>query len=184
MPYLLMNNADLSLKQLLEAPCRQTVTRMRDHTVVLAVQDTTSLNYTTRWMIEVYHRTLKSGCRIEERQHHTARALENCLAIDMGIAARILHLTWIGRTCPDIPCTVYFENNQWKALYCFLNKTPKSPKHVPSIREFIGWVARLGGHLGRKGDGEPGTKSRWLGLPRMDDISEMYAVFSKFAEGP
>jgi hypothetical protein len=140
--------------------------------------------YTTRWMIEVYHRTLKSGCRIEERQHHTALALENCLAIDMVIAARILHLTWIGRTCPDIPCTVYFENNQWKAMYCFLNKTPKSPKHVPSIREFIGWVARLGGHLGRKCDAEPGTKSLWLGLPRMDDISEMYAVFSKFAEGP
>ena len=125
-----------------------------------------------------------SSCRIEERQHHTARALENCLAIDMGIAARILHLTWIGRTCPDIPCTVYFENNQWKAMYCFLNKTPTPPKKVPSIREFIGWVARLGGHLGRKCDGEPGTKSLWIGLPRMDDISEMYAVFSKFAEGP
>ena len=140
--------------------------------------------YTTRWMIEVYHRTLKSGCRIEERQHHTVPALENCLAIDMVIAARILHLTWIGRTCPDIPCTVYFEDNQWKALHCFLTKTPTPPKKAPSIREFIGWVARLGGHLGRKCDGAPGTKSLWLGLPRMDDISEMYAVFSKFAEGP
>lgn len=140
--------------------------------------------YTTRWMIEVYHRTLKSGCRIEDRQHHTALALENCLAIDMVIAARILHLTWIGRTCPDIPCTVYFEDNQWKAMYCFLNKTPQPPQKVPSIREFIGWVARLGGHLGRKCDGEPGTKALWIGLPRMDDISEMYAVFAKFAEGP
>ena len=140
--------------------------------------------YTTRWMIEVFHRTLKSGCRIEQRQHHNATTLENCLAVDMVIAARILHLTWIGRTCPDLPCTVYFEDNQWKAMYCFLNKTPKPPKKVPSIREFIGWVARLGGHLGRKCDGEPGTKALWLGLPRMDDISEMYAVFAKLAEGP
>ena len=44
--YRLMNNEGLSLKNLLEAPCRQTVTRMGEHKVVLAVQDTTSLNYT------------------------------------------------------------------------------------------------------------------------------------------
>jgi len=89
-------------------------------------------------MIEVYHRTRKSGCRIEERQHDTARALENCLAIDMVIAARILHRTWIGCTCPDLPCTVYCENKKWKAMYCFLNKTPTPPQKVPSLRERVG----------------------------------------------
>jgi hypothetical protein len=140
--------------------------------------------YAERWQIEVYHRTLKSGCRIEERQHHTARTLENCLAIDMVIAARILHLTWIGRTCPDLPCTIYFADNQWKALYCFLNKTPVAPKEEPAIREVIGWIAKLGGHLGRKCDGPPGTKALWIGLPRMDDIAEFFKVFAKLAEGP
>jgi len=140
--------------------------------------------YAERWQIEVYHRTLKSGCRIEERQHHTARTLENCLAIDMVIAARILHLTWIGRTCPDLPCTIYFADNQWKALYCFLNKTTVPAKEEPAIREVIGWIGKLGGHLGRKCDGPPGTKALWIGLPRMDDIAEFFKVFAKLAEGP
>lgn len=136
--------------------------------------------YTQRWQIEVFHRTLKSGCRIEERQHRSAHTLTNCLAIDMVVAARILLLTWLGRTCPDLPCTIYFEDNQWKALYCYRNKTLVTPKQVPTIREVISWVAKLGGHLGRKCDGEPGTKSLWLGLPRMDDMAEMLAIFTTF----
>jgi len=48
--------------------------------------------YSVRWAIEVFHRTLKSGCRIEDRQLENARRLENCLAIDMVVAWRILYL--------------------------------------------------------------------------------------------
>jgi len=40
-------------------------------------------------------------------------------------------------------------------------------------------VASLGGFLGRKGDGEPGTQTIWLGLQRLDDISAAWKVFSK-----
>ena len=48
--------------------------------------------YAKRWGIEVYHRTLKSGCKIEERQLGSADRLEACLAIDMIVAWRIFHL--------------------------------------------------------------------------------------------
>ena len=53
--------------------------------------------YTLRWGIEVYHRTLKSGCKIEERQLAHADHIESCLAIDMVVAWRIYHLTKLGR---------------------------------------------------------------------------------------
>ena len=43
--------------------------------------------YRERWNIEVYHRTLKSGCRIEERQLGSAKRLEACLALDLVVAA-------------------------------------------------------------------------------------------------
>ncbi|HPN30436.1 MAG TPA: hypothetical protein PKY81_05720 [bacterium] len=46
-----------------------------------------------RWGIEIYHRTLKSGCKIEQRQLGNADRIESCLAIDMVIAWRIYHLT-------------------------------------------------------------------------------------------
>jgi len=37
----------------------------------------------------------------------------------------------------------------------------------------------LGGFLGRKSDGEPGTETIWRGLQRLDDVTEMYAVMRR-----
>jgi hypothetical protein len=140
--------------------------------------------YVQRWMIEVFHRTLKSGCRIEDRQLGTVRRLANCLAIDMMVAVRIMHLTWLGRTSPHRPCTIYFEDNQWKALSCFLTRKPIPQKTVPTISEVVGWIAKLGGHLGRKSDRAPGTQVLWEGIQRADDIIETVKLFTDFARGP
>jgi len=140
--------------------------------------------YVQRWMIEVYHRTLKSGCRIEERRFAAAKRLENCLAIDMLVAARIMHVTWLSRTSPNRPCTIYFEDMQWKALYCFLNKTRTPPNKTPPLRDVVRWIAKLGGYLGRKSDPPPGTQVMWKGLQRADDIVETVRVFTNFGSDP
>lgn len=132
--------------------------------------------YTKRWGIEVYHKTLKSGCKIEERQLGHARRIENCLAIDLVVAWRIYYLTKQGRETPDVPCSVFFEEAEWKALVCFINKDPREPKEQPTLREAVRMVAGLGGFLGRKGDGEPGTQTTWRGLQRLDDITATYCV--------
>ena len=66
--------------------------------------------YALRWGIEIYHKTLKSGCKIESRQLEKAERIESCLAIDMVVAWRIFHLTKLGREVPDVPCTVFFED--------------------------------------------------------------------------
>jgi hypothetical protein len=129
--------------------------------------------YACRWNIEVFHRTLKSGCKIEERQLGTADRLEACLAIDMVVAWRIQHLVWFGRAVPDMPCTVAFDDDQWKAIVVF--KTSKPPPQQPlTLRQMIVLVATLGGFIARKSDGDPGPKSLWMGLQRMDDITAMY----------
>ena len=133
--------------------------------------------YTRRWGIEVLHRTLKSGCRIEQRQLGQADRLEACLAVDLVVAWRIYHLIKLGREVPDAPCTVYFEEAEWKALMVFTTKNPVPPKKPPTLREAIRLVATLGGFLGRKGDGEPGTQTTWIGLQRLDDITAMWRVF-------
>jgi hypothetical protein len=134
--------------------------------------------YTRRWGIEVFHRTLKSGCQIETRQLGHADRIEACLAIDMVVAWRIFHLTKLGRETPDVPCTVYFEEIEWQALVGFIRKDPIPPAKPPSLREAMRLAASLGGFLGRKGDGEPGTQTLWLGLQRLDDIAEAWKVFS------
>jgi hypothetical protein len=132
--------------------------------------------YACRWGIEVFHRVLKSGCQIENRQLAGADRLEACLAIDMVVAWRIFHLTKLGRETPEVPCTVYFEEHEWKALVAYVTQSPETPKEPPKLREAVRMVASLGGFLGRKGDGEPGTQTMWLGLQRLDDLAAMYLV--------
>jgi hypothetical protein len=134
--------------------------------------------YTIRWGIEVYHRTLKSGCQVEERQLGHADRIETCLAIDMVVAWRIFHLAKLGRETPDVPCTVFFEEAEWKALVAYVTQNPNPPDTPPTLRESMRMVATLGGFLGRKGDGEPGTKSLWLGLQRLDDLSSMWKLLT------
>jgi hypothetical protein len=137
--------------------------------------------YTLRWQIEVYHRTLKSGCRIENRQLASAHSLKVCVAVDLVVAWRVFHLARLGREVPDVPCTVYFEEAQWQALVCFLRDTPVPPKEPPKLGEAMRMVATLGGFLGRKSDGNPGTQTIWLGLQRLDDIATTYAICTRRA---
>jgi hypothetical protein len=130
--------------------------------------------YRLRWGVEVYHRTLKSGCKIEERQLGTADRIETCLAIDLVVAWRIFHLAKLGREVPDVPCTVFFEEFQWKALHTHITKTPVPPAEPPTLRQALRMVATLGGFLGRKGDAEPGTTTLWRGLQCLDGIAAMW----------
>jgi hypothetical protein len=130
--------------------------------------------YTRRWGIEVYHRTLKSGCKIEERQLGSACRIEACLALDMVVAWRVFHLVKLGRETPDVPCAVFFEEAEWKALCTHMTQNPIPPSQPPSLRHAMRMVATLGGFLGRKADGEPGTKSIWLGLQHLDDLAAMW----------
>jgi hypothetical protein len=64
--------------------------------------------YTLRWRIEEWHRVLKSGCRIESHQHHSANKLARAIAIDTVIAWRVMLLTLLGREVPEIPAKMIF----------------------------------------------------------------------------
>jgi hypothetical protein len=135
--------------------------------------------YSGRWGIEVYHRTLKSGCRIRDRQLETADRLQTCLGVDMVVAWRIYHLAMLGREIPETPCTVFFKEIEWKALCCYVNKTPIPPEKPPSIGKAVLMLGSIGGHLGRKGDGFPGTQSLWRGLVKLYAATEMYAILTQ-----
>jgi hypothetical protein len=134
--------------------------------------------YKRRWGIEVFHKTLKSGCRIEYRQLEEAGSLEACLGVDMVVAWRIYYMTMLGREKPDLPCTVFFKDTEWKALCCWINRTKVAPAKPPTIRQAVFMVASKGGHLGRKGDGFPGTITIWRGLIKLDVATEMYTFMA------
>jgi hypothetical protein len=138
--------------------------------------------YSKRWGIEIYHKVMKSGCGVEKRQVNTADKLKRVLALDMIVAWRIFYLTKVGRETPTLPCTVFFEDNDWKALVCFDNKTKIPPDVPPSLSEATRIVARLGGFMDRKHDGYPGNEVIWRGLERLHDIVASWLIFSPHAK--
>ena len=127
--------------------------------------------YCQRWQIEIYFRTLKSGCRIQERYFETMNRLENCLAIYSVIAWRILYLCRIGEECPDLPCDIIFSDSEWKAVYAIIHH--KQPPREAIIRIM---VLILGGYVIRKST-RPGTQTLWLGLQRVYDLASAWETF-------
>ena len=140
--------------------------------------------YVRRWGIEVYHRTLKSGCLIEERQFGEVTGLTNCLAIDMIVAWRILYMTRLGREVPALPCTAVFTEDEWQSLYKVTHPQKPLPVEPPSLADCIRMLAKLGGHIARKSDGPPGVESLWVGLMRLTDISMCWRLFGPSARAP
>ena len=118
--------------------------------------------YRARWEIELFFLILKESCRVERLQLGDKDRLESALAIYLVIAWRINRLMRLGRTVPELEAELVFEPDEWRAAY-ILNKKP-IPKKMPGLNEVIGQIARRGGFLGRKGDGEPGARTLWLGL--------------------
>ena len=107
----------------------------------------------------------------------SAKRLEAALAIDLVVAWRIFDLAKLGRVTPEVlPCTVFFEDDERRALCLRVNPTTELPQNPPSLRQATIMLAFLGGFLGRTCDGEPGTQTLWLGLQRLDDLTHMYRV--------
>ena len=119
--------------------------------------------YRRRWLVEIFFRILKSGCRVEALQLGTLERLERALVIYLIIAWRILHLVTWGRECPDLPCEVVFDPEEWQAAWIVTHRTPP-PDTPPPLGVMVRMVAGFGGFLGRKGDGHPGPKALWEGL--------------------
>lgn len=132
--------------------------------------------YRHRWLIERYHFVLKSGCGIEQVQLETGAGLERALAVCCVVAWRLLWLTYQARETPDEPCTSVFATHEWQALVCTVSRTATPPEHPPTLREAVRMVAQLGGFLARTGDGEPGVKTIWRGLIRLDDIAATWLL--------
>lgn len=117
--------------------------------------------YRARWEIEIFFNVLKNGCEVEELQLSAMERLERALALFMVVAWRIAYLMRKGRTCPDLDAALFFEPDEIRAAY-LLNK--KKLPAAPGINEVLRMVARVGGFLARKHDGEPGVKTIWRGL--------------------
>jgi hypothetical protein len=125
--------------------------------------------YLCRWQIEVYFHILKNGCKVEQLQLQSRERIEVALALYLIVAWRVLYLTRLGRTVPDLSCEVAFSRPEWQAVY-LVSQRRAPPSEPPRLQEILSLVAGLGGYLARKGDGPPGPKTIWIGLQRVRDF--------------
>jgi hypothetical protein len=144
------------------------------HTVDDAIERVTW--YACRWGIEVWHRILKSGCRIEARQLATSERLQRCLTLYSVIAWRVFYATMLARAVPEMPCDVLLEIEEWQALYCAIHHCPTPPAEPPTLEQAIRWIAQLGGFVGRRRSDQPGTETLWRGFQHLSDLTRMYCI--------
>ncbi len=120
--------------------------------------------YTRRWLIEEYHKALKTGTGIEDSQLETAQRIEALLAILAVVAVRLLNRKLLATTRPDeaIDAEEFGED-----ALGILEATFGHPPAGWTNRNVLRCIARLGGFIGRKSDGEPGWMTIWRGWQRL-----------------
>jgi len=126
--------------------------------------------YCRRWGIEEWHRALKNGCRVEHREFEDAEHIRRALAFDLIVAWRVLACVKLGRALPQLPATVLYTQEELEVLRAAVKKNSTPQNAVLTLKEANRLVARLGGYLARKADGEPGAESIGLGLQRLMDL--------------
>ncbi len=118
--------------------------------------------YRARWDIEIFFHVLKNACQVEAMQLSHVDNIERALAMFMVVAWRIAYLMRLGRICPDLDASLFFDPDEIRGAYLLTKQ--KRPDQPPSLNEVVRLIARVGGFLGRKGDGDPGVKTIWQGI--------------------
>lgn len=121
--------------------------------------------YSCRGWVEVFHLIEKSGCLEEDRRFETGDRLETCAAILSVVAVRVFQMRCALETQPQAPAKQVATAAESQLLRRWLGHRGRW-----TVRDFVLGVAKLGGYLGRKGDGVPGVRALWRGYQRLQDM--------------
>lgn len=129
--------------------------------------------YTLRWLIEEYHKCLKTGVGAEKSQVETAEAYFALLGMLSIVAARLLRLKLLARSASE--AAVELEALPG-AAWAVLERKWGVPAGGWTNRSTIVAIARLGGFLARRGDGDPGWLTIWRGWQRLMVLADGFAL--------
>lgn len=135
--------------------------------------------YRIRWGIEIWHKVLKSGCTVEECLLETADRLKRFLALFSVIGFRLLHITYLARVNPEAPAISAFTEQELEVLHVRVNSADPEKIDAITMREAVRMIGSLGGHLGRKCDGEPGITVLWRGFFRLHEDLALVRAYQR-----
>jgi hypothetical protein len=128
--------------------------------------------YAKRWLVERFHYVLKSGCRLEQLQLEAADRWRRATLLYSVVAWQLLWLSEIGRQQPGVSAASVVPTALWQAVGALV--TGQVPDTAPDLATLVAQIGRLGGHLGRTGDGPPGVKTLWRGLRRVQIALDLW----------
>jgi len=125
--------------------------------------------YALRWKIEVFHKTLKSGCRAEDARLPTGQRLANLIALFCLVSWRVFWVTMLNRTAPNEPPAAASTEVEIDLLDRLVKD--RQPCRRKTLSHYLTKIARLGGYLARASDPPPGNTVMWRGMSRLTDIT-------------
>jgi hypothetical protein len=136
--------------------------------------------YTRRWLIEEYHKALKTGTGVEDSQLGTAQRIEALLGILAVTAVRLLNRKLMATTHPDQPVD---RKELGEEAILILKATFGRPPGGWTNRDVLRSIARMGGFIGRKSDGEPGWITIWRGWDRLMTMVHGFTLAQEYKCG-
>jgi len=106
--------------------------------------------YASRYWIEEYHNTWKSGlCDVEDVQLRDESRIKKWATLLSSVATRALRIMHLARQAPETPASEEFTQDEIDAV--ILLRKPRGVRrgHVPPLGTLIEWVAELGGYTGK-----------------------------------
>lgn len=128
--------------------------------------------YRHRWLIEEFHKALKTGLGIEQSQLSDYRRLSSLAGVVSVIAVFLLQTKWQAKTSGDEVLDTTLVNTHIVKILQKLHPI----KGKPTRRWFWFSIAKLGGFLGRKGDGHPGWLTLWRGWQTLMHLLRGYEL--------
>jgi hypothetical protein len=117
------------------------------------------MDYGSRFLIEEFHKGIKTGMKIEELQLETGKRLFRAIAVMSIVALRLLDIRELGRAAPEAPAALTgLSALELEVLSHALDRT------LTTVASVILALGRLGGHMNRKSDGMPGWITLWRGM--------------------
>ena len=124
-------------------------------------------DYENRWLIEEYHKVIKTGCGIETHRLRSADRLEPLVGLISVLGIRLFQLKLLGRSNRTRRAKNHVPHSWLRALKLL---RPKLQISTMTVYEFFRELAKLGGFLGRKHDGGPGWQTIWAGHQKMKSL--------------
>jgi len=143
--------------------------------------------YRMRWTIELFFKSLKTGCNVEKCRLDDGEKLIKFIALCGVIAWRIMWLTWLGRELPQASGELALTEVEWKVLWIKKHKDKikagvmkaEPPETIPDLCTVTKLIASLGGFMNRKGDGNPGLITITRGWMSIMETAEVYEILAK-----